>query len=132
MKLLICILSLLGVALTAVCPTYTCENTPEIQLDAKAEAEKSGEQAIKNWDFYQAMNRTGQCYQHSLDDPVTHIRTAKCMDPEARCFVGYDPTNYAWVTSRLQFTPQKDRKMVDGEVETQVLNKITSIMCAKK
>lgn len=54
------------------------------------------------------------------------------MDPESRCFVGYDPTDYAWVTSRLQFTPQKDRKMVDGEVETQVLNKITSIMCAKK
>ena len=40
------------------------------------------------------------------------------MDPESRCFVGYNPTNYAWVSSALQFTPKSQRPKFDGEPET--------------
>jgi hypothetical protein len=54
------------------------------------------------------------------------------VDTESRCFVGYNPTDYAWVSSRLQFTPENQRAIVDGERETQVQGKITSLKCQKK
>jgi hypothetical protein len=52
MKLLFCIISLLGVALSATCPKYTCEKSPEVLWGARAELEKKGPEALKNWETF--------------------------------------------------------------------------------
>ena len=62
MKLLFCVLTLVGIALTATCPKYTCEKTKEIQLDNKNEAEKGGIGTMESWNFFQEMNETKTCY----------------------------------------------------------------------
>jgi hypothetical protein len=78
MKLLICLLSLLGVALSATCPKYVCEASPLVQSNAKAKAEEAGKAALETWRLFQDMNDTGECYSHDGEDPVREIRTAKC------------------------------------------------------
>lgn len=135
MKLLIVIICFISLVLSQpvvdedkkpkppTCPLFTCENY--IRDPWYKKQQKIG---INDAELLMAMNDTlpqQVCYQHSEDDPVTHIRVLKCKNPEEKCMVNRG--EYSWVSNELQFTPVDKRK--NFKTKSQVYGNINTEHC---